>query len=617
MAGADRLASPPERPLMVFDGDCGFCRFWISRWEEDLRGTVDFRPFQEVADLYPEIPRSRFQSAVQLLVPDGRFFSGAEAVVRARAAGGKRASLLAYERVPFFAAAAQRSYRLIAGHRDLAARVTRGLWGRSPRPSTFRRSRWLFLRALGAIFLVAFVSLAVQANGLFGERGIAPAGDYLRAASRQLGTSAWRWIPSLLWFSSGSGAILGACGAGALFAFFLLLDFAPAISAAACWVLYLSLAAVGQDFLSFQWDTLLIETGFLAIFLAPPRGIRRGTGAGSPSPSPAVLFLFRALLFRLVLSSGSVKLESGDASWRSLTALRFHYETQPLPTWIGWYAHQLPPVFQTVSAAGLFAIELAAPFFLFAPRHLRHAAAISIAFLQVLIAATGNYAFFNLLTAVLCLLACDDARLGNSPSENEKSGSGWPKLVLGALTAAILVLGAVRLAEALRPRSAATARLASLVSFSEPFRTVNSYGLFAVMTTSRPEIVIEGSDDGTTWKPYAFRWKPGDLTRAPAFVAPHQPRLDWQMWFAALSDVRTNPWFFSFVHRLLEGSPDVTGLLRDNPFPSSPPRFVRAEIDDYRFTSFAERRKTGAWWKRRRTGEYLPAVSLEDFRPLF
>ncbi|HET9794559.1 MAG TPA: lipase maturation factor family protein, partial [Thermoanaerobaculia bacterium] len=316
----------------------------------------------------------------------------------------------------------------------------------------------------------------------------------------------------------------------------------------------------------------------------------------------------------LMFSSGAVKLASGDRAWRSLTALRFHYETQPLPTSIGWWAHQIPGSFQTISAVLLFAVELVAPFFFFAPRRLRNGALLSTAALQILIGLTGNYAFFNALTLALCLLLVDDQTLGRKNPVADDGPARSRRPVLTAAAAIVLFLGVVQMAEILFPRARATAALASAASAAEPFRTVNGYGLFAVMTTTRPEIVVEGSADGRAWTPYPFRWKPGDVSRRPRFVEPHQPRLDWQMWFAALSDVRQNPWFVGFVHRLLEGDRDVIRLLAADPFAGHPPRFVRAELWNYRFTDRATRRKTGAWWSRTRIGEYLPPVSLDDFR---
>jgi predicted DCC family thiol-disulfide oxidoreductase YuxK len=596
---------------VVFDGDCGFCRFWVARWRGVLRERADFEPFQTAAPRFPEIPVDAFRRAVGLVLPGGSVFFGAEAVFRAlalRPGGGTPLAL--FRGFPPFAAIASALYRGIASHRGAADAMTTAIWGRDPRPSTHLRSRRIFLGALGAISLGAFLSLWVQVDGLIGTRGIAPAAGLLSAARSQLGGRAYALLPSIFWIGAGNGALHAACAAGCVLSLLLAADVLPGICAAGCWALYLSLSAVGNEFLSFQWDALLVEILFLAIFLPDPRRIRGASPTASP-PSRLSLFLFRILLFRLMFSSGVVKLASGDRAWRRLEALRYHYETQPLPTWIGWWAHQMPGKVQTVSAVLLFAIELVAPFFFFAPRRLRNGALLATALLQVLIGLTGNYAFFNLLTLALCILLVDDQTLRAGNAAAESPGRRRPALAAAAVV--VLFLGAVHLAEILLPRARATAALAALAEPAEPFRTVNGYGLFAVMTTTRPEIIVEGSADGRTWMPYAFHWKPGDPSREPRFVEPHQPRLDWQMWFAALSDVRQNPWFVAFVHRLLEGDPDVTRLLAADPFAGRAPRFVRAELWDYRFTDIATRRRTGAWWTRKPIGEYLPPVSLEDF----
>ena len=610
-----RVASPPGRPSMIFDGECGFCRFWVERWRSRLGESVEFRPYQEEAARYPEIPVESFRRAVHLILPDGAAYSGAEAVFRALALRPRgSAGLTAYRSLPGFALVTEALYAWIAAHRNFAAAATRALWGDDPGPPSYRRSRWLFLRALGAIFFGAFLSLWVQIDGLIGARGIAPAAGFLSGARAQLGAAAFRLVPTLCWFGSGNAALHGFCAAGAFLSVLLVIDVAPSLAAFCCWAIYLSLTAVGQDFLSFQWDILLIEAGFLAIFLTDPRRLFRASGRGSPPPSRVALLLFRLLLFRLMFSSGAVKLASGDRTWRDLTALDVHFETQPLPTWVGWYAHQIPPRAHHFATILLFAIEIVAPFLIFAPRRLRNGAVAAFVLLQIAIGLTGNYAFFNVLTIALCLFALDDRTLRAPARPGEPAASGWPRPLLATVAVVVVLLGAVRLGEVLFPASRATAVAATLASPAEPFRTVNGYGLFAVMTTSRPEIIVEGSDDGERWKAYEFRWKPGDVSRRPAFVEPHQPRLDWQMWFAALSDVRQNPWFAGFVHRLLEGSADVAGLLASDPFAGKPPRFVRAELWDYRFTDTATRRRTGAWWTRKPVGTYLPAVSLEDFR---
>ncbi len=387
----------------------------------------------------------------------------------------------------------------------------------------------------------------------------------------------------------------------------------PVPALVVCWVFYLSLCGAGQDFLEFQWDMLLLETGFLAIFLAPVARWRLPTRLEAPSTARWLLLW---LLFRLMFSSGFVKLASGDPNWKNLTALTYHYWTQPLPPWTAWFMAQDPIWFLKASCLVMFAVELGAPFLIVAPRRLRLFGAAAMAGLQAVIAATGNYAFFNLLTIALCVLLVDDSVFPRRARERAASGPNpargrWPRWALLPVGALVLLLSVVHFAGTLRLTVPWPGAVISVARAALPFRSVNNYGLFMVMTTSRPEIILEGSDDGAAWKPYEFRWKPGDVTRRPRFVAPHQPRLDWQMWFAALGTYDEQPWFVPFCARLLEGAPSVTRLLAKNPFPNAPPRYLRATVYEYRFTSRAERRATGAWWKREQKGLYLPVLSRE------
>ena len=604
---ASRVANPPERPLAVFDGDCGFCRQWVARWKARTGPLVDYAPSQEVAARFPEIPPEAFARAFQLVLPDGRVLEGAAAVLATldRAPGDGVLSVLA--RFPVLGALLELAYRLVASHRPVATFVTRLLWGRSVEKPTYFAASALFLRALGLCYLAAFVSLWVQVDGLIGARGILPVGQFLDWVRGQTGSERYWLLPTLCWISSSDAFLHLLCGGGVFAALLLVLGLAPAAAAALAWVLYLSLAIAGQVFLQFQWDYLLLEVGLLAIFLVSPRRWRFGGGLAA---SPVVLFLLRWLLFRLMFSSGWVKLASGDPTWRNLSALRFHYETQPLPPWTAWYLHQGPPWFQTVSALFLFFAELVVPFLYFAPRRLRLFALRATVLLQLLIAATGNYGFFNLLTLALALLLVDDQSLPPRWRRAADAAAGrlrsWPKAVLVPVACAAIFASSIEFAGTL-DRSLALPR--TVVAAARGFgslRSFNSYGLFMVMTTERPEILIEGSNDGADWRPYAFRWKPGALSARPRFVAPHQPRLDWQMWFAALGSIEENPWLVRFLGRLLEGSPDVLGLLAANPFPDRPPRYVRATTCDYRFTDPAERRRSGAWWRRRVIGPYSP-----------
>ncbi len=485
---------------------------------------------------------------------------------------------------------------------------------------------------------MAFLSLWVQIEGLAGRNGILPVAEFLQAAGQSLGDTAWLRFPTLCWINAGDGMLHFLCGGGAALALLLVVGIAPALVLSGLWVFYLSLVVACRDFLSFQWDLLLLETGFLAIFLAPLHFGAKMVWA--ERPSRLVLWLLRWLLFRLMFSSGLVKLLSGDSAWRQLRALDFHYLTQPLPAWTSWYVHQLPEWAHAASVAAVFALELVVPFSIFAPRRLRLWGCALLVLLQVLIGATGNYGFFNLLTLALCVLLLDDRALGKlrvSPTFLRRAGTRfrsrfsatsrvwrdslaklkgllppprpWPLWVLAPLAVVIVLLSVVQMCHTARISGGWIAPLAQIHSMARPLRLVNGYGLFAVMTTSRPEIEVEGSVDGRTWKVYEFKWKAGDPRRAPAFVQPHMPRLDWQMWFAALGTYRDNPWFLNFIVRLLQGSPAVVDLLAVNPFPRQPPLYVRARLYDYRFAGWDERRE-GVWWKRRLKGTYCPPVSL-------
>jgi hypothetical protein len=315
--------------------------------------------------------------------------------------------------------------------------------------------------------------------------------------------------------------------------------------------------------------------------------------------------------------SGVVKLESGDPTWRHLTALTFHYQTQPLPTVLAWYAQKLPAWFQVGSCAAMFAIELVAPLFIPAPRPLRHSAALALASLQVVIALTGNYAYFNLLSVGLCLTCLDDdwwRRRGwgvAEPADGPRQPVGRFKATATRWFAALAVgVTFFMMVASLLPSAAASPIVRVVGEAVDPFRSFNNYGLFAVMTVERPELVFEGSDDGRDWREYGLPYKPGDLSRRPAWVAPYQPRLDWQLWFAALGPPGSNPWVGTLCERLLSGDAAVLGLFSHNPFPGRPPRLVRVVRYSYEFTSAAERARTGNWWRRTPLDFYIPPVSL-------
>ncbi len=593
----------PDLPLVIFDGHCGFCRIWIEYWKALTGDRVAYAASQEVGSLYPQILPKNFSESVQLVLPGGEVFSGARAVFMTLThARGMAGLLWAYNHVPGFAPATEAAYRMIASHRTFFYHLTRFTFGKTVLPLKFAKIEWLFPRLLAAIYLIAFASLAGQITGLIGSRGILPLGGYLAAVAKALGVRGYWTMPSIFWLAHGDGFLKAVCNTGAAMAALLLLGILKGpwerLLLAGLYILYLSLCTAGQDFLSFQWDSLLLETGFLAIFLGN---------------SKFVVILFRWLLFRLMFLSGVVKLTSHDPVWRDWTALAFHYMTQPLPTPLAWYMYQLPLWFQRFSTASVLFIELVIPFLFFAPRCWRFWGAGAALFLQVLIFLTGNYTFFNLLTMSLCIFLFDDRALEKWTARLPSRTARTRAIAVGAVSIVILVLSVSELDEMFFNTSPEPEN--ALERIASPFQIANTYGLFASMTTTRPEIIVQGSGDGSTWLDYEFPYKTGDLRQPPHWVAPYQPRLDWQMWFAALSDYRGTPWFTNFMLRVLQGSPEVLGLLKKNPFPGAPPKYVRAELFDYSFTNFAERRATGDWWTRKPEGLYFPQISLEDLRP--
>lgn len=624
---------PPERPLLVYDGGCGFCRLTVSRWRAWMAGRVDDEPSQSAAARFPEIPASHFDRSIHLIEPDGEVRTGAAAAFAAMSRSGVQPWLWwLYRRLAFFARAAEAGYALVARNRALFSRVVRLLYGDDFERPTFRTASNLFLRLLGLVYLAAFLSLWSQVTGLAGERGILPAAELMHAAGEQ--RIGFAQLPTLChWTGAGDAALHGLCGAGVVCAALLVAGLAPAFAAAGAWLLYLSLCSVVRVFLNFQWDALLLEAGFLAIFL-PPLALR--LRADGPAGSRLARWLLVWLLFRLMFSAGIVKLASRDESWWDLSALTYHYWTTCLPTWTCWYMDKLPLWAHKTSCFIMFAIELVAPFGLLLPRRSRLIAAASLLLLMAVIAATGNYGFFDLLAAVLCVLAIDDrtwsrlaARLrarrmpdtaGIVAPVRDRPTRFFHALAAPVLLAALaltwvpfgrVVAQVQAVCGVQQPRVPQPAWLAGVYERVAPFRSINGYGLFASMTRQRDEIVLEGSDDGVNWRAYAFTWKPGDVNRRPRFCTPHMPRLDWQMWFAALGEIRSQPWLVNTMVRLLEGEPAVLRLLASNPFPDRPPRQVRALAYGYRFTTFAERRATGAWWRRDATPRvYCPPLQL-------
>ena len=597
------------RPVLVYDGACAFCRRWVARWQARTGDRVDYLPLQRGRELRRlGVSPSAARRRVQLVTPAGARYEGAEAVVRALEHAPELRIAARLGRLPVIRWIAARVYQSIAAHRRLTDVVDRALFGTSTLPPDQRRVSAWFLRGLGLTYFTAFASLGSQLKGLYGERGISPIRTYLDAVRAALPPrTRLHQVPTLFWLDASDAALVRACRAGLLCSLLLAMGVAPRWTAAATWALYLSFVSTGRDFLSFQWDALLLESGLHAIVVAPPG--RRSRRAAERVPLPATL-LMRWLAFRLQFESGHRKLASGDPTWRSCTACCYHYETQPLPTPLGWYTHQLPRWFQRASTFVALALELVAPFLAWAPRRPRRAGFWLIAALQAAIAATGNYGFFNLLTVVDTLWLLDDEALPRARGRRPppRRAPGWRRIAVALAAAPIVALSGSSLLDRAWRRFRVPRPIERLRKAMAPLGSVNPYGLFSVMTTTRPEIVIEGSDDAQVWREYSFRYKPGDLRRRPGQVAPHQPRLDWQMWFAALEP--PPPWFVRLLVRLLEGSPDVLALLGDNPFPQRPPTFVRALLYDYRMTDRQARHRDGTYWRRELLGVYVPPCTL-------
>jgi Lipase maturation factor len=446
----------------------------------------------------------------------------------------------------------------------------------------------------------------VYKSRLVGHDGILPVGEYFAAARDGRGAAAYWRLPTLFWLHSGDTTLVIAAATGVALGLLVALGLWVQTALTGAFLLYLSFVYAGQAFMNFQWDQLLLETGFLAIFL---------TGG-----SRIIVWLYRWLVFRFLFLAGAMKLLSGDPTWRSLTALDYHFWTQPLPTPLAWYAAQLPHAILVAATAAVLAIELGVVFLIWLPRRPRAIAAWAVLLLQLVILLTGNYGFFNLLTMLLCLFLFDDAALRRLvPArwalrvKHRAPRAGRAATVVAAGLALMVVpVGLDRIWQGfMRANLPLVGVLTEAVS---PLLIVNPYGLFVTTTTTRPEIILEGSEDGQTWREYVFRYKPGPVQRRPPWNIPHQPRLDWQMWFAGYGSAAENPWFQRLILELLKGSPPVRALLASDPFPDRPPKYVRAELYDYHFADSATYARTGQWWVRRLEGLYFPRVSLADFQ---
>jgi hypothetical protein len=492
--------------------------------------------------------------------------------------------------------------------------------------------RWIFLRALGLIYFSAFFSLAFQIRGLIGPSGILPANVFLQALKENYGRTSYWYAPTLLWFSSGSHALMALCWIGMLAALLLVLNLWPRGTLAICFVCFLSFVSAAQDFSAYQSDGMLLEAGFICLFFAP-RGFRPKLGAAHP-PSRASLFLLVWECFRIYFESGVAKILGHDPQWRNFTALDEYYQNGPLPTWIGWHMEHFPRWFHAATTFGTLALELALVWLMFLPRQFRLAVFCIITPWQLGIILSANYTFLNYLVLALGFLLLDDGFLArilphrwkepflNSSqatpiAEAAESANLLAKLrkhfsILKLAASAVFLtwIFYVTFAEMIwmfKPLPLPTTPVVVL----EPFRIANRYGLFAVMTRGRYEIEFQGSNDGQTWTPYLFRFKPQDPAKPPGIYAPYQPRFDWNLWFASLSNWREEPIVIHTEQNLLRGDADVLALFASNPFPGTPPKQIRAVLWQYWFTTPGEKRATGLWWRRQLLGLYAPTLERQ------
>ncbi|MFZ5481955.1 MAG: lipase maturation factor family protein [Myxococcota bacterium] len=458
-------------------------------------------------------------------------------------------------------------------------------------------SRALLLRGLGGVYVVAFLVLARQHRALFGHEGLTPADGFLARVGEELGAEAYTRLPTIFWVDASDGALATAAWVGVAGAAAMVAGCGNSVLIGALWALYLSFVHVGQAWYGYGWETLLLEAGFLAIFLGSPTRWR----PTSP-PSWVVLLLYRWLLFRLMLGAGLIKLR-GDDCWRDLTCLVHHYETQPNPNPLSLWFHRLPYPVHGVGVLWNHVVELVVPWLLLGPRPARTFAGVITGVFQVTLILSGNLAFLNWLTLVLCVACLDDGTLGRFFRRSPEPDPPAParRWVVGALAALVAVKSVEPVENLLSPAQAMNA------SF-DPLHLVNTYGAFGSVGRERLELVIEGTDDGETWYAYELPCKPTDPARRPCWISPYHLRLDWQMWFAAQQPLEQHPWLVHLVRKLLRGDPAVRDLLARDPFPGPPPWKVRVDRYVYAFAEPGD----AAWWTRRRVGSVIRPVEVDD-----
>jgi hypothetical protein len=483
-------------------------------------------------------------------------------------------------------------------------------------PDRYWLTRFLILRLLGFVYLAAFISLEWQVLPLIGSHGLTPAVDYLARVQAHLGsrTAGFLTLPSIFWWGIGDELLRILAWVGVGLSGVVLLGYANGLLLGILWVLYTSYVNIGQEWYSYGWEIQLLETGFLAIFLVP---LFDGRPFSRRPPPIAIIWLFRWLAFRIMLGAGLIKMR-GDACWRDLTCLYYHYETQPIPNPFSRTFHFFPHWFQRFSVLWNHLIELVAPWFAFGPRLSRHIAGVLMISFQGVLIVSGNLSFLNYLTIVPMLACFDDSLLARLLPRRLAAAAGradaeprpsrvhdYAVLVYAAIIVCLSIAPALNLASGQQIMNGSFDR----------FHLVNTYGAFGSVGRQRQEIIFEGTTDetlgpDTVWKAYEFPFKPGDPMRRPSIIAPLQPRLDWAIWFAAMATPNDYLWTLHFVWKLLHNDPGTLSLLANNPFPQQPPRYIRAQL--YRYEFAPPGNPQGAWWQRQLLGEWLPPLSADS-----
>jgi hypothetical protein len=482
-------------------------------------------------------------------------------------------------------------------------------------------TRFVILRLLGFVYVIAFLVAVNQLVPLVGATGLTPAHDLMSRVHSFYGSRhvAMMHVPTLFWFGVSDLGLRIFAWVGLALSLIVLAGYANSILLALLWIIYMSIVHVGNLWYGYGWEIQLLETGFLSIFLCPlidPRPFPKSR------PPILVFWLFRWLGFRIMVGAGLIKLR-GDECWRYLTCMYYHYETQPIPNPISRYLHFLPHWFHNLEVLWNDFVELIVPWFSFGPRTARHIAGLLLVLFQVFLIISGNLSFLNYLTIIPFLACLDDTILGRVLPKTlvkraeEAAAQSKPSRIRNGITIALTAL-VVWLSIPTVVNLVGGSRQLMNSSF-DPLALVNTYGAFGSVTHERKEIVFEGTDDAavtgdTKWKEYEFKAKPGDPNRCPPFVAPYQPRIDWQIWFAAMDSPAEHPWTFHFVWKLLHNDKNTLSLLANNPFPEAPPHFVRARLYRYRFAPLGEK----GWWRRELIDEWLPPLSTdnEQFRQL-